>query len=248
VRDVGVYIHFPFCRARCPYCDFKVDVVRDIPQVAYADAVIGELISREASLRDRRLRSVYLGGGTPSLWRPDQLARVLSEIRTRATEVAADVEITAEVNPSSASKESMAGLLEAGVNRLSIGVQSFDDDVLQFLGRWHSATEARATLEASLEVGFSSVSFDLIAGIPDRSLADWVAELQAAEAYPEARHLSVYELTFHRGTPLWRHLQQGRFGEIHESLAIAILEETSARMSEQGRPRYEVSNYAAPGS
>jgi oxygen-independent coproporphyrinogen III oxidase len=250
--ELGVYVHFPFCRARCPYCDFKVDVVRAIPSRAYLEAVRAELRARVWGGDDgtRRLRSVYFGGGTPSLWEPEALAGVI-EAASRAFAVAPaavpGLEITVEANPRELTRERAAGLREAGVNRLSLGLQSFDDATLRQLGRDHDAAAGRRALDVALEGGFERLSFDLIAAVPGRELGDWRRELASAEPFLGAGHVSVYELTVHEGTPFGRLRKQGRLPPVAEDLAVAVLAETEGFLGAHGLLHYEVSSYARPG-
>ena len=245
--DIGVYIHFPFCRARCPYCDFKVDVVRDIPQLRYRQAVLREFELRLTDeLASRRLRSIYFGGGTPSLWAPAQVAAIVTRIAGAYRTDADDLEVTLEANPSSFSVPQLSDLVDAGINRVSMGVQSFDDQTLERLGRWHDGRMARQALDDALESGLA-VSFDLICGAPGQSLAGWRSELAICRAYDAVDHVSVYELTIHEGTPFGRQRAAGRLDSVSEDLALGFWDATRAVMDETGRRHYEVSNYARPG-
>lgn len=246
--DIGIYIHFPFCRRRCPYCDFRVDVADRIPHRRYADAVLEELSGRTAApLRQRRLVSLYFGGGTPSLWHPDAVARVIEGCLARFPRRAAQPEITLEANPRNVSPAALARLRAAGVNRLSLGVQSFHPATLRRLGRDHSASRAAASLTAAVRV-MPAVSFDLICGVPGQTAAHWEAELDAAERFADVDHVSVYELTYHPNTPFGRRLAAGRIHATAESRVVGMLEATVGRMAAAGRQHYEVSNYARVGA
>src|SRR5262249_34796586 len=207
--DLGVYVHFPWCRARCPYCDFAVAVapLAHIPHDAYADAVVAEL-ERQAPrfAAAGPLRSIYFGGGTPALWRPDALARVVAAVRARFGDPA---EITCEANPNDCRVDALAPLVAAGVTRVSIGAQSFRDDDLSFLGRDHDARAAAGAVAAARAAGAANVSLDLIYALPGRSLVDWGRTLAAAvAAAPD--HMSVYQLTIEERTPFGAAARAGR--------------------------------------
>ena len=166
VLPLGVYIHFPYCPQKCPYCDFAVRVERVIPQARYTDAIVAELRRRAPEYRqgpERRVVSIYLGGGTPSLWEPDCVARVLHEVR-EALPVLERAEVTLEANPESAGRALLGAFRDAGVTRLSIGAQSFEPQQLVALGRWHSAAQAEGATAAAREAGFDNLSLDLIHG------------------------------------------------------------------------------------
>jgi putative oxygen-independent coproporphyrinogen III oxidase len=247
--ELGIYVHFPYCRARCPYCDFRVDVVREIPGRAYLEAVLAELAGRAWGVDDehRRLRSIYFGGGTPSLWEAEAIARIIDAATQTYRTAEAELEITVEANPRELTVERASRLRQAGVNRLSLGIQSFDDEALRRLGRDHDAAAGRRALEAALGAGFRRLSFDLIAAVPGRDLVDWQRELAAAEPFLEAGHLSVYELTVHKGTHFGRLRDQGRLVPVDDELAEAVLRETESFLEARGLVHYEVSNYARPG-
>src|SRR5262245_23218759 len=182
VVDLGVYVHFPWCRARCPYCDFSIAVARRgaIPHARYADAILAELHARAPRFAGRTLASIYFGGGTPSLWDPDQIARVIGAVR--AGWDGDDVEVTVEANPDDCSPETLRRLRHAGANRLSIGAQSFTDADLVALGRVHDAQRARDAVAAACAAGFDDVSLDLIYALPGRGPGDWERTLETAVA------------------------------------------------------------------
>ena len=189
----GVYVHFPYCTKRCPYCDFAVSVRRTIPHERYASAVVAELEARTAEFSGRVASTVYFGGGTPGLWRPESLARVIDAIRT-AYALTDDAEITVEVNPGEASGPHLEALCTLGVNRLSIGAQSFDDRSLAVLGRTHDASAARTAVRLARAAGHANVSVDLIFGLPQASRAALDRELEAVLSL-ETEHVSLYQLT-----------------------------------------------------
>jgi oxygen-independent coproporphyrinogen-3 oxidase len=245
--DIGVYVHFPWCIRKCPYCDFSTRAIERpaIPHEAYADAVVRELSRRAPSLEGRRLVSVFFGGGTPSLWDTAALGRVLGAIRAAFPARAGDVEVTVECNPSSLDRAKAAALREAGVGRLSIGVQSLDDARLLFLGRAHDAAGAlRAVRDALAEV--PRVSADLIFGIPGQA---------AAAAADEARrlldlglrHLSAYALTIEPGTQFGEIARKGKLPlAVEDDVADGLLAVARA-CEDAGLAHYEVSNHAVPG-
>lgn len=247
--ELGVYVHFPWCRARCPYCDFAIAVapIPDIPHAAYADAVIAELAARAPRFRPgRRLRSVYFGGGTPALWHPDELGRVLRAVVSELGAASGALEVTVEANPHDCTPERLARLARAGVTRLSVGAQSFDDGELVTLGRDHDAGGARAAVRAVREAGFSSFSLDLIVALPGRNVRDLGRTLDEALALAPP-HLSVYQLTVEPGTPLHEAVRSGRVTPAPDDDAADQLTLVDARLTAAGWEHYEVSSFAQPG-
>ena len=244
--DVGIYVHVPFCERICPYCDFAVVAARKLSvadETRYVDALLTELARRAGAFADRRLASLYFGGGTPSLLRPESVSRVIRAVRDRFP---GDVEITLEVNPSTLERERLPGFLCAGINRVSIGVQSFDDETLRRLGRAHRAALAHRTLDAARNAGFASIALDLIIAAPRQTLSGVERDLDAAIAFgPD--HLSVYELTVERGTPFASADARGQLGRADEEEVVAMLERVEERLASAGYERYEISNYAKPG-
>ncbi|HSS39443.1 MAG TPA: radical SAM protein, partial [Polyangia bacterium] len=200
-EPLGVYVHFPFCAVRCPYCDFAVDTRVDIPHDDYADAVVAELAARAPWFAGvGPLVSVYFGGGTPGLWRPDAVARVIASARaTFGAPAAADLEITVEVNPGEAGVDHLGALHTAGVNRLSIGLQALDDALLAALGRNHDAAAGPAAVRAARAAGFDNLSVDLMFGVPGQSPEAWRRDVDAVVALA-LEHGSAYALTVERGT------------------------------------------------
>ncbi len=246
--SVGVYVHVPFCERVCPYCDFAVVATgRGQPagQERYVDALLGELERRRPAFAKRRLASLYLGGGTPSLLAPGQVARIIEAVRGA---FAADgpVEITLEVNPSSLERSHLPGFREAGVGRASIGVQSFDDATLKRLGRAHRAEEARRTLLACREAGFEVLSLDLIFGAPGQAVDVFERDLaEVLDFGPE--HVSTYELTLEPGTPSAAAAARGRLVLPDEAAVLAMRDRAAARLGAAGYRRYELSSYARAG-
>ena len=242
---LALYIHWPFCQAKCPYCDFNSHVRDGIDQSRWRAALLAELEAALDGLEGRRLTSVFFGGGTPSLMDP-QTAGALIARATALVRPADDIEITLEANPASAEAARFAGYRDAGVNRLSLGVQALDDAALRFLGRAHSLAEARAAIERARKI-FPRLSFDLIYARAGQTPESWAAELAEAVTL-SADHLSLYQLTIEPGT---RFHTRGRRGEVltaEEETAVALYEATQATLSGIGLPAYEVSNHAAPGA
>ncbi|MGB0554015.1 MAG: radical SAM family heme chaperone HemW [Alphaproteobacteria bacterium] len=245
VVPFGVYVHWPFCLSKCPYCDFNSHVRDKVDQARWRAALLAEIEHAAASGPQRPVTSIFFGGGTPSLMPPETTTAVIEKIRD-CWGFAPDVEITTEANPTSVEIENFKALADAGVNRLSIGVQSFDNTVLEFLGREHSGAEAIAAIEIAA-AHFGRYSFDLIYARPDQTLADWHRELDRALSLAGS-HLSLYQLTIERGTPfhgLWR---QGKLTPLDEDLAAEMFTETRAWLTDAGLPAYEISNHGAPGS
>ena len=249
-RPLGVYVHFPFCGVRCPYCDFAVDTRRDIPHDAYADAVVGELAARRAWFDGAGpLASIYFGGGTPGLWRPDALARVLEGARTAFAPEETHVdtlEITVEANPGEVDEAGLRALRAGGVNRLSLGAQAFEDRLLRTLGRNHAAAAIPVAVRAARAAGFEALSLDLIFAVPGQSRDDWRRALEATIALgPD--HVSAYALTVERGTAFGALDRAGKLARPDDEEAAAMFEEAGAALAAAGLPRYEVSSYARPG-
>jgi putative oxygen-independent coproporphyrinogen III oxidase len=242
-----VYIHFPWCARKCPYCDFATEPLRvaELPHQAYTDALLRELEARTDDLQGRRLKSIFFGGGTPSLWKPAELGRALAAIRTAFDTEVDDLEVTVECNPSSLTRENAALLREAGVGRLSIGVQSLRDSHLAFLGRLHDADRAIATLrEAVAEM--ARVSADLMFGMPGQSDIE-LAEDIARIADTGVRHVSAYALTIEEKTMFGSLHRAGKLRVASEEQYASLFELAEARFADLGWTHYEVSNYAAEG-
>lgn len=243
--SLGIYIHFPYCRALCPYCDFNVHIVRAIPHREYGQAVLDELALRAPDVARRRLVSVYFGGGTPGLWHPEEVARVLEGI-DRAFGLPADAEITLEVNPDARDARAIPALRAAGVNRLSIGAQSLRDAHLERLGRRHGSADAVRALEIARGCAFRSVSLDFLFALPSQTLAEWREDLDRIAALG-ADHLSVYNLTVEPETPLAGWVAKGRVALPPEDDQAELLLAARARLTRAGYEHYEVSSYARPG-
>jgi len=244
LSDLALYIHWPFCKSKCPYCDFNSHVRAGIEQARWRAALLRELDHYAAETRGRRLVSVFFGGGTPSLMEPATAAALLDRAAAHWP-IAADVEVTLEANPTSVEAAGLAGFRAAGINRVSLGVQALDDRALRFLGRGHSAAEARAAL-ALARRHFRRFSFDLIYARPGQEVAEWAAELDDALALA-GDHLSLYQLTIEPGTAFATAHARGDFALPDEDSAAALYETTQARLERAGMPAYEISNHARPG-
>ncbi len=244
MESLALYIHWPFCLSKCPYCDFNSHVREVMPGARMAAALRAELAHEAARLGPRRLTSIFFGGGTPSLMDPADVAALIADAK-RFFAAAEDIEITLEANPTSVESGRFAAYAAAGVNRVSIGVQSFDAAALKFLGREHSAAQAVAAIELARRI-FPRLSFDLIYARPGQTLQAWRAELRQALALA-ADHLSLYQLTIEPGTKFATLHGRGAFVLPPDDLAAKLYEETAAIAATFGLRQYEISNYAKPG-
>lgn len=241
----GVYVHWPFCEAKCPYCDFNSHVAAGVEQDRWARALVSEIARVAAMVPGRRVDTVFFGGGTPSLMEPRTIGLVLEAI-ARVWTLAPDAEITLEANPRSVEAARFAGARAAGVNRVSVGIQALSGGDLRRLGRLHDVAEAREAFALARRV-FPRASFDLIYARQDQGLADWDAELTTALGFG-ADHLSLYQLTIEPGTVFGARAARGLLrGLPDEDLAAAMFERTQELTEAAGMPAYEVSNHARPG-
>ena len=244
--EFGVYLHWPFCAAKCPYCDFNSHVRHTPPdQARFAAAFQRELRWFAGETPGRTVSSIFLGGGTPSLMEPGTVAALLDSVAKLWT-VSADAEITLEANPSSVEAARFRGYRDAGVNRVSLGVQSLQDEALRGLGRLHDAATARRAIALARET-FPRLSFDLIYARPGQTLQAWSAELDAAIALA-ADHLSLYQLTIEEGTPYAALRSAGRLAIPNPDLAADFFALTQDVTEARGLPAYEISNHAVPGA
>ncbi|MDE1896843.1 MAG: radical SAM family heme chaperone HemW, partial [Rhodospirillales bacterium] len=241
---LALYFHWPFCLAKCPYCDFNSHVRETLPQAEMLAALKTELAFEAARLGKRRVGSIFFGGGTPSLMNPESVAELISEAG-RLFEMAPEAEITLEANPTSVEAAKFSAYRAAGVNRVSIGVQSFDPEALRFLGRQHSAEQAIAAVQLGASI-FPRVSFDLIYALPGQTQAAWREELRRALDLA-ADHLSLYQLTIEDGTKFATLHARGEFTLPDADEAEALYDITAEEAAHYGLQRYEVSNYAKPG-
>ena len=242
----GLYIHWPFCEAKCPYCDFNSHVTRHVDQAAWCTAYLTELQRAARETQGRVLRSVFFGGGTPSLMDPETVAQVIREIRS-AWPVANDLEITLEANPGSVEAGRFRAYRDGGVNRISMGVQALNDEDLRRLGRLHSVEEARTAFDIA-RATFDRVSFDLIYARQDQTRAAWKTELQEALSMA-VDHLSLYQLTIEQGTAFGDRYNAGKLkGLPGEDLGADLFDMTQDICADAGMPAYEVSNHARDGA
>ncbi len=241
----GLYIHWPFCLSKCPYCDFNSHAARTVDHERWRKALLRELAAFGALTQGRRLDSIFFGGGTPSLMEPSTVGALIDEA-ARLWSFAEGIEITLEANPGAAERERFAALRAAGVNRLSLGVQALNDKDLRFLGRRHSAAEALAALERAQSL-FPRFSFDLIYARPEQTDTAWEAELKQALALSSG-HLSLYQLGVEEGTPFAPRLARGDFSLPEEDLAVTLWDMTQEMCAQASMPAYEVSNHATPGN
>jgi oxygen-independent coproporphyrinogen-3 oxidase len=243
-EPLALYVHWPFCVSKCPYCDFNSHVREGVDQAVWRDALLADLRYEAALLPDRPVGSIFFGGGTPSLMPAATVAAVIAAAGD-VWGLTDDVEITLEANPNSVEVANFADLAAAGVNRVSIGVQSFDAEVLEFLGRAHSEGEARRAI-ATAQEHFPRVSFDLIYARPGQTMAAWESELAGALAFG-TDHLSLYQLTIEPGTRFATLAAKGDLTIPDGDAAADLFDATQAMTSAAGLPRYEVSNHARVG-
>jgi putative oxygen-independent coproporphyrinogen III oxidase len=242
----GVYVHWPFCLSKCPYCDFNSHVRQvAIDEERFARGFAREIETTAARIPGREVTSIFLGGGTPSLMRPETVGAILEAIG-KHWRVAADVEVSLEANPTSVEAMRFAGYRAAGVNRVSLGVQALDDASLKMLGRLHSAREALDAV-AIARRAFDRYSFDLIYARPDQTPAMWTTELEHAIS-EAAEHLSLYQLTIEEGTPFFGLHAAGKLKTPDEPVARALYDVTQEICARHGLPAYEISNHARPGA
>ena len=243
MTQAGLYIHIPFCRSRCSYCDFATGLYQAEIAERYVRAVVAEI--NASSVTGARVDTIYFGGGTPSLLDPSQLERILSASHERF-DVAEAAEITLEINPGSITTQKLRDFRTLGINRASFGAQTFDDRELAKLGRSHTADDARKTFSDLRTAGFENVSFDLIAGLPGQTLDGWERNVtEALSLQPE--HLSFYLLEVHSGTPLAQHIERGIQPVPDEDLAAVMYEIMLEHAVAAGYEHYEISNLCRPG-
>ncbi|CAN5287136.1 radical SAM family heme chaperone HemW [soil metagenome] len=242
---LALYIHWPFCVSKCPYCDFNSHVRESVDQAAWLSALLADLAYEASLTPNRTLGSIFFGGGTPSLMPPATVAALIDAAATHWT-VADDIEITLEANPSSVEAARFADLAKAGVNRTSLGLQALDNETLHFLGRAHDVDEALAALDTAQD-NFGRVSFDLIYARPDQTIAQWEAELSRALSFG-TEHLSLYQLTIEPGTRFATLVQQGKLTPADSDHAADLFDVTRALTNAAGLPGYETSNHARPGA
>ena len=243
-EPLAVYIHWPFCRSKCPYCDFNSHVRDSVDAARWTRALLADLDYHAELMPGRAVGSVFFGGGTPSLMPPETVGALLDRVGARWTMVP-DVEVTLEANPNSAEAARFRAFAAAGVNRLSLGIQSLDPAALKMLGRLHDRGEAIAAIERA-RANFARFSFDLIYARPGQSVAAWRHELDEALALADD-HLSLYQLTIEPGTAFATLERLGGLVVPVEEVAVALFEMTQERLEARGLPAYEISNHARPG-
>lgn len=250
LEAVSLYLHIPFCHTRCHYCDFNTYAGILPLREPYVQALLIEIelagtLAQHINRQPRRARTIFFGGGTPSLLSIEQTTRILNACRN-AFAVDEDAEVTLEANPGTLSQEQLLGLRAAGVNRLSMGAQSFDAELLHTLGRIHSPEEIRQALHNARAAGFTSINLDLMFGLPEQTMQHWRETLdQALDLRPE--HLSLYSLIIEEGTPFYTWTQEGRIIPGDEDLCADMYEYADERLQAAGYENYEISNWALPG-
>jgi len=241
---LALYVHWPFCVSKCPYCDFNSHVRESVDQVRWRSALLTDLAYEANVGPKRQLSSIFFGGGTPSLMPPETVAAII-EAAERHWGFAADIEITLEANPSSVEAARFAGLAAAGVNRVSLGLQALDDESLRFLGRAHDVAEGLDALDTA-QSAFGRVSFDLIYALPGQSQAEWEKTLARALGFGTG-HLSLYQLTIEPGTRFAAMAARGELMPTDPDHGADLFEATQAMTTAAGLPAYEISNHARPG-
>ncbi|MFC3053685.1 radical SAM family heme chaperone HemW [Kordiimonas pumila] len=240
----AIYVHWPFCEKKCPYCDFNSHVREKITHQMWRDGLVQEIRTFAAYHPNLSAKSIFFGGGTPSLMEPETVAAVIAEIH-KVWKPANALEITLEANPSSVEAGRFRAYRDAGVNRLSVGIQSLKDEVLKFLGRLHNAEEALKALKVA-QTTFDRVSFDLIYALPEQTLAGWQTELKEALSFGTS-HLSLYQLTIEEGTAFYQQFNRGKFTLPDEDLAANLYDITQNITARASLPAYETSNHAQHG-
>lgn len=244
--DISVYVHIPLCVKKCAYCDFTSYAGRMTQRDAYVEAVCREIRAQAAFFGRRRVRTAFFGGGTPTLLTGAQMNAILDALRA-CFDMAPDAEISMEGNPGTLTEENLAAYRAAGVNRLSLGVQSLDDGLLAAVGRIHTAAQAEEAVRMARAAGFDNINLDLMLGLPGQSPAQWERTLARAVAL-QPEHLSCYSLILEEGTPLHAQVRAGTCALLPDEDALCAMDEITARLTQAaGYARYEVSNYAKPG-
>jgi oxygen-independent coproporphyrinogen-3 oxidase len=243
----SLYVHIPWCQSKCPYCDFNSHAAASWPEADYTRALISELEHRvgAAPYAGERLKTIFFGGGTPSLFDPKSIGEII-DAANRLCGIEADAEITLEANPGTVDAAKLSGMRAAGVNRISFGAQSFNPATLKFLGRIHSADETRAAAKMAHRAGFDRLNLDLIFAVPGQTVADVLFDIESVAAL-EPDHISAYNLTFEEGTAFFSDLKRGRIKQLPNDEQAAMYQTVREEIPRRGYPMYEISNYAAPG-
>jgi putative oxygen-independent coproporphyrinogen III oxidase len=243
----SLYVHIPYCEAKCPYCDFNSYAAATWPEDAYARALIAELRARSAEppFAGAAVGTIFFGGGTPSLFQPATIGALLDAIAATCT-FAEDLEVTLEANPGTVERERLAGFRAAGVTRLSFGIQSFQTNLLTTLGRIHDADDARAAIRAARAAGFDDLNLDLIFAVPGGTRAAWEADVAEALRWaPE--HVSAYNLTYEPGTPFHTLRSRGALQPLDDEDELWMYQHARSALAAAGYEQYEISNFARPG-
>lgn len=243
-ESLSIYLHWPFCGSKCPYCDFNSHVRPLVDEDRWVNATITALDYWYGLYPDRRIETIFWGGGTPSLMSPSSVERLLSHIAKR-WQMSPNCEITLEANPTTHEAERFKGFRAAGINRLSVGIQSFNQEALNFLGRTYTVAEAERAL-AHIAETFPRYSFDLIYALPGQSLESWEPQLAHALTFAD-KHLSLYQLTFEPGTRFYQWMQSGKITPLDDDVSADLYDLTVERLTGRGLSLYEISNFAAPG-
>ncbi len=246
----GIYLHFPFCRKRCPYCDFAISVRKEIPHERYYEAVKRELLLKAPLFANRPLSSIYLGGGTPSLWHPEYIRKVISDLRFLFPKEQSALEITIECDPFDflhSSDDLLLEWIQAGINRISMGIQSFSDHSLQKLGRLHTATDAKKAVQRAQQAGFRNISLDLMIGLPQQTLEELTFDIREF-VHLRPTHISIYQLTVEQNTSLNALVRKGKVREMPKEEQALMYEYVQEFMQQSGYLQYEISNYALQSS
>ena len=244
MKNIAVYIHWPFCKSKCPYCDFNSHVRDHIDLKKWNDAYLKDIDNNEEFLRDKKIVSIFFGGGTPSLMPSFIVSNVIDKL-SKISKVDVETEITLEANPTSVESSKFKDFAKAGINRVSLGIQSLNANDLKFLGREHNVNEAIAAIEIAKE-NFARYSFDLIYALPKQNLKTWETELRGALKLA-GDHLSLFQLTIEKVTPFYSLYQNKKFSLPSEELAKDFYILTQEIMSDRGLPAYEISNHAKLG-
>ncbi|MDX6694293.1 MAG: hypothetical protein QOF02_1896 [Blastocatellia bacterium] len=245
MKRAGIYIHIPFCRSRCSYCDFATGIYEGALAERYVAAVAREIASFKSAEQRAEIDTIYFGGGTPSLLSPAQVERLLCAVKERFR-LTTNAEVTMEMNPGTLTLDTLREYAQLGVNRASFGAQTFDDRELRSLGRVHTAADVRQTISDLREAGFRNISFDLIAGLPAQTLDAWSRNLDEALAL-RPNHLSLYLLEVHEGTPLAEQIRRGQQPSPDDDTAAEMFQLMLDRTATAGYEHYEISNFCLPG-
>lgn len=246
-NTLGIYVHIPFCKSKCPYCDFNSSALKPIHENDYIRSLINELesvIKKEDFIHLKPLDTIYIGGGTPSAISPKYIQKILDKLQ-KSFKLKDEIEVTIEVNPAAVDKNKLKEYKSFGINRLSIGVQSFNDKILKILGRIHNAEDAIKTYEDARNAGFENIGIDLMFGIPEQSLDMWLSDIKMAVSM-KPEHISIYGLTIEQGTEFHRLQKKGNLVLPDEEAYLLMYESAIQRLRDAGYIHYEISNFSLP--